>query len=254
MMQSSQLLAAILYGLLNACTSHAKFVVHETATDYAAAGWRSSGRANSSTQLNLSIALKQPGLQELRIRLDDISNPSHEDYGAHISRSSIRRYGAASEAAVDAVVNWLGENGITDILVPTQRAWIHFNASVSQVDALLDCSISKLEGVQGVVYRSQEYSLPEDLLQFVDYVFPVTQFMAETGSKTMAKHNTRRSSLVDEAVRSGPMARADAGGFARAHMSIGAAHLLIIQHIQECLRAVPQSIISTPTALSTFIT
>lgn len=189
-MWASTLPAVLLATLLQVYTTDAKFVIHERASGYSAAAWKVLGPAGPSAQLSLSIALKQPGLQELRARLDDISNPSHEHYGAHLSRDSVRRYGEPSEVAVDTVLAWLGENEITDVQMPTQSAWVRFNATVGQINTLLDCNMSRYQGAHGISYRSMAYSLPEELLDFVDFVYPVTQFVANPGKKARSVANT----------------------------------------------------------------
>lgn len=182
-MWASTLPAVLLVNLIQICTSDAKFTVHEKARDPAVDGWELLGPADASTQLSLSIALRQPGLQELRARLDEISDPAHQDYGAHLSRDGVRRYGEAPDEAVDAVFAWLGENDITDVQATAQTAWVRFNATVGQVNALLNCNMSRYQGEHGVAYRSMAYSLPDEVLDFVDYVYPVTQFMANTKKK-----------------------------------------------------------------------
>lgn len=207
-MWASTLPAVLLATLLQICTSDAKFVIHEKARDPSVNGWKLLGPADLSTQLSLSIALKQPGLQELRARLDEISNPSHQDYGAHLSRNSVRRYGEAPDAAVDAVLAWLGENDITDVQATARTAWIQFNATVGQVNALLDCNISKYQGIHGVSYRSTVYSLPEELLGLVDYVYPVTQFMANTSKKARRAADASASATKKSAAHTNLKARA----------------------------------------------
>lgn len=207
-MRASTLPAVLLATLLQICTSDAKFALHEKARDHSANDWKLLGPADLSTQLSLSIALKQPGLQELRARLDEISNPSHQDYGAHLTRKSVRRYAEAPDAAVDTVVAWLVENDITDVQTTTQTAWIRFNATVGQVNTLLNCNMSRYQGLHGVSYRSTEYSLPEELLNLVDYVYPVTQFTANTSKKTRRAAGASVSASKKSATHTNLKARA----------------------------------------------
>lgn len=163
--------------------THAKIVVHETAPYQLPSGWKYAGPAADSAPLSLSVALKQPGLQELRARLDEISNPSHQDYGLHVSRDLLNRYQAVSPTAIQEVVSWLEDHGISKFRV--EDTWIRFNATVGQVEKLLDCKMSTYErdGTSPAVYRSKQYSLPQELLDSVDYVYPVTQFLTSKQSK-----------------------------------------------------------------------
>lgn len=191
--------------LLQAYTSNAKSVVYETAPSHLPSGWRHLGPADDTRRLSLSIALKQPGLQELRVRLDDISNPSHKAYGAHLSRDAVLRYREVSETAVDSVFFWLQESNVTDFAL--EDAWVRLNATVAQVNALLGCSMSsyRMAGVSDVLYRAHQYSLPEELLDSVDYVYPVTQFMTKRNlrrsskSSSAGKKSIKRDSIVPRA-------------------------------------------------------
>lgn len=169
--------------LLQAFSANAKSVVYETAPTRLPNGWKYLGQADNTAKLSLSVALKQPGLQELRVRLDDISNPSHEAYGAHLSRDEVRQYRQVSGSAVDTVVSWLQSNNVSDFAL--EDAWVNFNATVAQVNTLLSCNMSsyRVSGSSNVLYRAKAYSLPEEMVDSVDYVYPVTQFMAKKGSK-----------------------------------------------------------------------
>lgn len=163
--------------------THAKIVVHETAPYPLPSGWKYTGPAAESQPLSLAVALKQPGLQELRARLDEISNPSHQDYGLHVSRDVLSRYQAVPQAAVQKVVSWLGDNAISEVTV--DETWIHFNATVGQVESLMRCEVSRYlrDGSSAAVYRAKQYSLPEELLDSIDYVSPLTQFWISNQSK-----------------------------------------------------------------------
>lgn len=197
--------ATIFLGTLLSCLADARLVVHETAPNRLPSGWKYVGPAADSTQLSLSVALKQPGLQELRARLDRISNPSHQDYGAHLSRSELGWYRDIPDTTVQAVVSWLEDNDISDINI--EDAWVRFNATVGQAEGLLNCTISKYQkdGVSSEVYRSKQYSLPEELLDSVDYVYPITQFLSSTKSRSTAAINSveRRSESRTHSSRAG---------------------------------------------------
>lgn len=175
--------------------THAKSVVHETAPYQLPSGWKYIGPAADSQPLSLAVALKQPGLQELRARLDEISNPSHQDYGLHVSRDVLSRYQAVPQTAVQQVVSWLEDSAISAVRV--DDTWIHFNATVGQVEALLSCEISayQRDGTAAAMYRTEQYSLPEELLDSIAYVSPITQFLSSKQSKKSLLSNSieRRS-------------------------------------------------------------
>lgn len=178
------LLPTALLVLLQAYAADARSVVYETAPAHLPNGWKHLGPASDTAKLSLSIALKQPGLEELRKRLDQISNPSHQTYGAHLSKDEVHQYRQVSASAVDTVLSWLQDNDVTEFAV--EDAWVNFNATVADVNTLLSCTMSRYQvtGTLDVLYRALEYSLPEELLDSVDYVYPVTQFMTRKRSKS----------------------------------------------------------------------
>lgn len=191
--------------LLQAYAADAKSVVHETAPSHLPNGWKNLGAAKDTAKLSLSIALKQPGLEELRKRLDQISNPSHEAYGAHLSKDEVRQYRQVSGSAVDTVLSWLQRNDVTEFAA--EDAWVNFNATVAEVNTLLSCTMSRYQvnGTPDVLYRALDYSLPEELLASVDYVYPVTQFIAKKGSRqsSVSSPIARRSDSQSLTTRAG---------------------------------------------------
>lgn len=184
-----KLLPSVLLALFQICASDAEQMVHEKVLEHLPTGWKFIAPASETTQISLSIALNQDGLEELRKRLDATSDPSHEHYGAHLSRDEVRQYRSVPEADIQAVVFWLQSNEVVDFAV--EDAWVRFNATVGQINQLLSCNMSSyhVAGSSETLYRAWEYSLPEELLFAIDYIFPVTQFMTKT--KT---NNTTRAS------------------------------------------------------------
>lgn len=192
----ASLLPAALWALVLVTATQArladKWAVHETMT--VPSGWKYLGQPEVDTTIaRVSISLRQPGLDELRRRLDQISDIDRADYGAHLSRSQLDAYREPSAGAVDDVMEWLSEHGIEDRLV--QKSWISFNASVGVVNSLLRCNISEYETPQShQVLRATEYSLPSDLAQHIQFVYPLTQFLESSAKESF---NERR--FVDTA-------------------------------------------------------
>lgn len=185
------LLPSALWALLMATATQArpadKWTVHETAT--VPSGWKYLGQPEVDTTVTrISISLRQPGLDELRLRLDQISDVDNADYGAHLSRSQLDAYQEPAAGAVQDIMKWLSGHGIEDRLV--QKSWVSFNASVGLVNSLLRCNLSEYETPQSHrVLRTTEYSLPSDLAQNIQFIYPLTQFL-ESSAKT--NFNERR--------------------------------------------------------------
>ncbi|KAI3399800.1 hypothetical protein diail_5597 [Diaporthe ilicicola] len=179
------ILPAALWALVLATATQARpashWTVHETAI--VPSGWKYVGQPKVDTTVTrISISLQQPGLDELRRRLDQISDIDHADYGAHLSRSQLDAYQEPAAEAVHDVMNWLSGQGIEDRLA--HKSWIFFNASVGMVNSLLSCNLSEYETPQSQrVLRATEYSLPSDLAHHIQFVYPLTQFLESSARK-----------------------------------------------------------------------
>jgi tripeptidyl-peptidase-1 len=157
-------------------------------------GWTYVGPANDSIIVNLSIALKQPGLDGLRARLDAISNPNHQDFGAHLSKDQLLLFQQPQLSSINSVSNWLESHDIDNF--QHKGAWIYFNATVQSVNSLLRCHLARYaDSKSQIVYRAHNYSLPIDLSKDIDFVFPVTQLIRQP------KHGVISSAEVHQAVQ-----------------------------------------------------
>lgn len=162
--------------------SCASLKVHEKAS--APRDWHLVGPADDAATVQLTIALAQPGLAELKRRLAVISDIESPDFGLHLSKAQARSYQKPEESAVKAVSQWLTKGGAEDVQV--NSAYVYFNADVKTANSLLGCNLSEYQSPQGrQAYRATEYSLPSDLARYIRFVYPVTQFI-EMPSKRRA--------------------------------------------------------------------
>lgn len=168
----------------------AAFKVHETVASVPN-GWIYVEPAEDPIITDLSIALRQPELRSLRARLDLISNPNHQDFGAHLSKDQLRLFQQPSNTSIESVLNWLENHGVEDFRYDS--AWVHFNTTVSTINSLLDCRLSKYKNdASQIVYRAMEYSLPSYLSEMVDFVFPITQFIGKPKRGAIERHEIGR--------------------------------------------------------------
>jgi tripeptidyl-peptidase I len=157
-------------------------IVHETSS--MPQGWRLLGDADESAYLQLSIALSQPRLGELKRRVAEISDINSADFGAHLTQIQLQKYQAPGDESTSAVFRWLDQAGIEEMYA--DGAWIRFNATVRSVNILLDCKLDEYETpTHGRVYRTTEYSLPAELASHVQFVFPTTQFIDSSPSEPL---------------------------------------------------------------------
>ncbi|KAL6860760.1 hypothetical protein ACO1O0_004794 [Amphichorda felina] len=129
--------------------------------------------------LRLSIALREPNMQELRSK---ISGPS----------AALR---VPDQDDVDAVEKWLSNNGITH--TAQENDWIYVHTTVGEAETLLEMKMHRYQYEnKDPVLRTREYSVPEPLVDAIKFVHPIGNFMApkkELTRKSPPKPHHRRN-------------------------------------------------------------
>ncbi|KJR88347.1 tripeptidyl peptidase sed3 [Sporothrix schenckii 1099-18] len=149
-------------------------------------GWRIEAGAPLQETLSVSIALAQPKLGELEAyMLQQIGRPTSSS--THLSLAQLATYQAPHKYAVDHVLGWLADSGVNDTIV--EGAWVRFNATVDIIQALFEANISyyTYRNSTTPVLRAQSYSIPKSLADYVDFVFPLAQFMPPADARRLPK-------------------------------------------------------------------
>ncbi|OBR11122.1 Tripeptidyl-peptidase sed4 [Colletotrichum higginsianum IMI 349063] len=174
-------------------------VVHES-VEQLPRGWRHVAPAEDLNTVRLSVALKQPGLSELKARLEVTSDPSHSQYGAHVSRDLLKYFQEPEAESFSAVASWLQSNDIPNFV--RDGPWVRLNTTVGKANRLLDCKFAKYQYNTGdVVLRAKEYTLPARLLEHVDFVYPVSQFVSKPPRREIKMRDsgmTKRQSTMPQ--------------------------------------------------------
>ncbi|SMR42873.1 unnamed protein product [Zymoseptoria tritici ST99CH_1E4] len=167
-------LAAVLAAPLE---GRADYAVHSS--HFVPSGWTKAGKAHADQVLKLRIGLKQGNFQALEEDLLEVSHPDHERYGKHLSSDEIHSHVAPSEAALDAVHQWLGGHDIfaDQLEYSAPKDWVMVSLPISKVEKLLDTEYHQYEHIDGTqVVRTTQYSLPRSLQGHVDIVAPTNYF------------------------------------------------------------------------------
>lgn len=139
--------------------------------------WTAVGPADKSETINLQIGLKQSNEGEIERHLLEISNPTHERYGQHLSAAEVAdivRPAADSKAAVH---QWLVEHGIHEIGYSPADDWVSIVVPIEKAEELLQTSYTKYAHSDGsTLSRAAEWSLPLHLHEHIDVVQPTTSF------------------------------------------------------------------------------
>ena len=137
-------------------------------------GWaiETNAAINPGRPIRMSIALQQPRINSFRSRLlaDDAST------SPHITKEEAETWRAPNQEDVEAVMTWLDSKSINETRL--DNGWIHFRTSLSDAEEMLEMKMEmyKYEGHHPVL-RTTNYSVPTSLLQAIDFIHPIANFM-----------------------------------------------------------------------------
>ncbi|KAJ6789960.1 hypothetical protein PWT90_05805 [Aphanocladium album] len=181
----------------------------------------------AQAKIPFEIALKQGNLQAAERKLYDISNPRSANYGKHLSKEEVVNMFAADDKSIDSVKQWLVSQGINekDIYVNPTKTWITVDTTAGVVEKALKTRYhvyrSTTSGQDHI--GSEEYSLPNHLVDIVDFVRPGPSMTKVNSRDTkpakspaaigepVRKLNQDQLKNVQDAIKSGP------GGGGQAH-------------------------------------
>ncbi|KAK8002133.1 hypothetical protein PG991_014355 [Apiospora marii] len=177
------------------------------------AEWTKREKVEGRAVLPLRIGLKQQNLDRADELLDGVSNPKSGSYAQHWTPGQIADMFAPSQESVDSVSAWLAESGIdpSRIVVSNSKAWIDVNATVSEVESLIQTDYHVYEHSSGHLHvASGSYSVPAYLsAEHIDLIMPTLHFDAKTtpGRKGSGdelrkrQQELRKSQVVRKALR-----------------------------------------------------
>jgi tripeptidyl-peptidase I len=115
------------------------FVLHERRTSQPVT-WTQTRRLEPRKVLPLRIGLKQQNAHEIEELLMSIAHPDSPTYGQHWSPERVASYFAPSKASISTVKTWLSDSGLHPdrIRISLSNGWIEVNATVAEVEDLLD--------------------------------------------------------------------------------------------------------------------
>ena len=118
---------------------HSDNVVHEIRVSEPSPHWIKD-RLHSNKVLPMRFGLIQQNLHRLEEMLMSVSHPESPKFAQHFTPMEIVDIFAPSEETISAVTNWLVDSGFSRDRhrLSLNKAWIHMNASTSEVENLLN--------------------------------------------------------------------------------------------------------------------
>ncbi|KAI0058592.1 family S53 protease [Artomyces pyxidatus] len=169
-------LSCVVAVVISGITRGANFV-HER-RDSVPDGFTKNGPASDDTILNLRLALKQSNISGLHSALYDVSTPSSEHYGQHLTKQKVIDFVAPSQKSKDVINAWLSEHGLSTTTLSPSGDWLGLRLSVAQANEVFDANFSSFthqaSGEESV--RTLSYSIPEHLQDHLILVHPTITF------------------------------------------------------------------------------
>lgn len=127
----------------------------------------------------------------------DVSHPESKNYGKHWTAKQIAETFAPSAESLSAVMDWLSSHGISGDRVKQSQglSWVHADVTTAEAEKLLSTKYYQYKhAVTGQSHVAcDEYSLPKDLQEHVDFITPTVHFDAKVD-----KNKKRRDLNAEE--------------------------------------------------------
>ncbi|KAI1370124.1 subtilisin-like protein [Hypoxylon crocopeplum] len=158
-------------------------------------GWSFEKPAKAEEAIRMTIVLKQPRINELKARLDRVSDPLHAEYGHHLTRDETKAYQAPDRRTLDLVHSWLAANGITNVI--TDGSMVTVTSTVAEVDRILNTKLGhySFRGASSVL-RAQSYAFPRILDGNIEFIYPISNFMPPPQSKIRSRPARKASAML----------------------------------------------------------
>ncbi|KAI4634588.1 hypothetical protein J4E83_001907 [Alternaria metachromatica] len=141
-------------------------------------------------------------MSELEAHLQKLSDPSHAKYGAHLSQDEISNFQQPDQDGLVAVRSWLNANGVQ---FSVEGSWLRINTTVDTASQLIDADFGRYQyNDDSPVLRATKYSLPSAVADYVDFVYPVTQFIRKPSKKALPSSELHSEKRQDSSSQTCP--------------------------------------------------
>lgn len=186
MLWHSLLTSATLFtGALSISTSH---VLHEKRS---ATLPHKRERVNGDAIIPVRIGLRQSDLQSGYDRLMDVSHPTSENYGKHLSKEEVHSIFAPADETVAIVKSWLMGSGLfkeSDIIGYENKGWLAVDMPARHAESLFGTEYYEHETHSGDIRLGcDEYYLPTHVSEHVDFIKPGVKLSAPLKKRQLNK-------------------------------------------------------------------
>jgi len=207
--------AALAIGLAN-CYSNELHVMHTRST--IPGGWVMGDRAPSSAAVRFTMALKQRNLDKLEAIFWAVSDPASPDYQNFMTKDQINQLTAPRAKDRDYVVRFLRQHGVVDVRVAGPALEVRTTVAVAErLFATVFYKFSSSENGKVIVKSWGSYSLPKDVLRYVEMVaglstFPVKHYAVQHARDASTGPEAAQQAIVPQTLTSFYSVRATTSG------------------------------------------
>lgn len=133
-------------------------------------GWAKTDKTvDASRDIGFKIALRQPAADKIA------AAPS----GQHLSAEQVQTLQTPDAQEAAQVIAWLAASGISD--VKQKNDIISVRTTVEKAEKLLETKFAKYDFEDKHTFvRAEKYAVPEKVHSYIDFIYPITHFMAPT--------------------------------------------------------------------------
>ncbi|TFB02665.1 Tripeptidyl-peptidase sed2 [Trichoderma ghanense] len=132
-------------------------------------GWTQlNDTVNPSHHIRLSIAVKQPYIDNLEAKMAEKGN--------RLSMEEVRELQTPAKEDIDNVLHWLAQNNLYGVV---EKDFIRVWTTVAKAEPLLKMKLSRFsyEGKPSVL-RTTKYTIPDSVADSISFINPITNFMS----------------------------------------------------------------------------
>lgn len=181
MVLRSTLLATLLLSTsslsLSTSVPQTRSVIHERRNLEHKSPWSKRERIPTTELMEMRIGLAQRNTHHGHDMLMEVSDPLSPRYGHHWLPEEVLEAFAPSNETVQAAISWVTSTlGIDEerLSIGADKGWLSFQPSVGEAEALFETEywLYEHESQGRMATGVDHYSVPEDLAQHIDFVFP----------------------------------------------------------------------------------
>jgi len=141
--------------------------------------WKKMGVPKDDSLLKFTVALRQQNLDVLENLFNEVSDPSHPNYGKHLSLAQLSELVLPKPSHMKAVIAWLKSEGVNDFQLPPTQDLLSFEAPVFKAQRMFNCTFAVFEHEESgkrLTRCTSLYSVPQDVAAAIDFVGGLIHF------------------------------------------------------------------------------